>query len=76
MRLGLRKAQGLTFDNVVLHIKGTFAAGQLYVALSRCRSLQGIILDSYVTRRMIIKDKALKDFEKEQRRRGGKFGKI
>ncbi|MBR4589939.1 MAG: AAA family ATPase [Bacteroidaceae bacterium] len=72
----VHKAQGLTFDNVVLHIKGTFAAGQLYVALSRCRSLQGIILDSYVTRRMIIKDKALKDFEKEQRRRGGKFGKI
>lgn len=72
----VHKAQGLTFDNVILHVKRIFAAGQLYVALSRCRTLQGITLDCYVTRRMIRKDEDLKAFEHEYTRRGGKYGII
>ncbi|MCK5740880.1 MAG: ATP-binding domain-containing protein, partial [Chlorobi bacterium] len=41
----VHKSQGLTFDNVIIDMEGgAFAAGQTYVALSRCRSYEGIIL--------------------------------
>jgi len=41
----IHKSQGLTFNNVILNMEGgAFAAGQLYVALSRCRTLEGIQL--------------------------------
>ena len=41
----IHKAQGKTFDKVIIDIgRGTFAHGQMYVALSRCVSLSGIIL--------------------------------
>ncbi len=44
----IHKAQGLTFDSVVIDAADAFAAGQVYVALSRCRSLDGIILLSRI----------------------------
>ena len=40
----IHKAQGLTFDRVIIDAADAFAAGQVYVALSRCRSLDGIVL--------------------------------
>jgi ATP-dependent exoDNAse (exonuclease V) alpha subunit len=43
--LTIHKSQGMTFDEVVLDLgRGAFAHGQLYVALSRCRTFQGLTL--------------------------------
>lgn len=42
----IHKSQGLTFEKAILDLEGTFAAGQLYVALSRLTSLDGMVLSS------------------------------
>ncbi|MBI4767508.1 MAG: AAA family ATPase [Deltaproteobacteria bacterium] len=53
----IHKSQGKTFDRVVIDIgRGTFAHGQVYVALSRCTSLQGIILRQPIQKRHILMD--------------------
>jgi len=42
----IHKSQGLTFDRVIIDAARAFAAGQVYVALSRCRTLEGIVLST------------------------------
>jgi len=45
----IHKSQGLTFERVVLDAQAAFAHGQVYVALSRCKSFEGIVLRSKIT---------------------------
>lgn len=51
----VHKCQGCTFDAVVI-VTGFFAAGQLYTALSRCRSIDGICIDGILTEEDLIID--------------------
>lgn len=53
----IHKSQGKTFDNIIIDIgRGTFVHGQLYVALSRCTSLEGITLKQPVAKKHIFMD--------------------
>lgn len=52
----VHKSQGLTFDKAIIDIGDAFAPGQIYVALSRLRSLDGLILTSLISNRGIRQD--------------------
>lgn len=62
----IHKSQGLTFDRVVIDAGQAFAAGQVYVALSRCRSLAGIVLFSRITPESIRTDAGALAFAKRE----------
>ncbi|WP_211359267.1 helix-turn-helix domain-containing protein [Bizionia myxarmorum] len=52
----IHKSQGLTFEKAIIDAQGAFAHGQTYVALSRCKSLEGLVLKSKITSSQIISD--------------------
>jgi tetratricopeptide (TPR) repeat protein len=59
----VHKSQGLTFDKVVIDFSGgAFAGGQLYVALSRCRSMEGMVLKTPVKQSDIIVNREVEQF--------------
>lgn len=58
----IHKSQGLTFDKAIIDAGRSFAAGQVYVALSRLRTLQGLVLRSYITPQSISTDQNVLDF--------------
>ncbi|NNU33711.1 ATP-binding domain-containing protein [Mucilaginibacter sp. S1162] len=59
----IHKSQGLTFDKAIVDVSEAFAPGQAYVALSRCRSLEGMILRKPVAKNNIIADPFVKQFD-------------
>ena len=58
----IHKSQGLTFDRAVIDACAAFAHGQVYVALSRCRTLDGLVLSSRINPRSINGDPSISDF--------------
>lgn len=59
----IHKSQGLTFENVVIDVgRGTFAHGQMYVALSRCTTLDGLVLKKPITKKQILMDRRIVRF--------------
>ena len=58
----IHKSQGLTFDRAIIDVKRSFAHGQTYVALSRCRTLQGLVLVNPVSPSSIINDTSVHRF--------------
>ena len=58
----IHKSQGLTFDKAIIDAGDSFAHGQTYVALSRCKTLEGMVLKTPVTASSIINDKRVAGF--------------
>ena len=58
----VHKSQGLTFDKAIIDVHAAFSPGQAYVALSRCRTLEGLVLSSPVSASVFMKDKAVDAF--------------
>ncbi len=62
----IHKSQGLTFDKAIIDAGASFAPGQVYVALSRCTSLNGLVLLSRLSAAAIATDKRVIAFAREE----------
>ncbi len=61
----IHKSQGLTFEKAVIDAKAAFAHGQTYVALSRCKTLEGLILSTQISDSGIICDRKVMSFNRD-----------
>ena len=62
----IHKSQGLTFSHAIIDAVHSFAPGQVYVALSRCTSLEGLVLASPITPQAIINDEKVDNYILQQ----------
>ena len=58
----IHKSQGLTFDRAIIEANQSFAPGQVYVALSRCRTLEGLVLAAPIEARAVINDQRVDSY--------------
>ncbi|MCC8144109.1 MAG: AAA family ATPase [Tannerellaceae bacterium] len=58
----IHKSQGLTFEHAIIDAGAAFSYGQVYVALSRCTSLEGLVLTSPIGRNALVGDRQIYDF--------------
>ncbi|MDR1004492.1 MAG: AAA family ATPase [Prevotellaceae bacterium] len=61
----VHKSQGLTFERAIIDVGDSFAHGQTYVALSRCKSLEGMVLSRPLTRAAVISDRSIAQFTEQ-----------
>ncbi len=59
----IHKSQGLTFERAVIDAEAAFTHGQVYVALSRCKTLEGLVLSSPIAARGVGTDNAVLQFD-------------
>ncbi|MFA5541955.1 MAG: HRDC domain-containing protein [Bacteroidales bacterium] len=62
----IHKSQGLTFDKVIINSNRAFASGQVYVAMSRCKTLEGIVITSEFNPNSVRLDNTLVGFDLQQ----------
>ena len=62
----IHKSQGLTFDRAIIDAGLSFAPGQVYVALSRCKTLEGMVLASQIPPQAIINDERVDSYIEHQ----------
>jgi hypothetical protein len=65
----IHKSQGLTFEKAIIDVQSAFAAGQVYVALSRCTCFEGLVLRSKIARSSVKTDNQVLHYTKEADRR-------
>lgn len=58
----IHKSQGLTFDKAIIDAASSFASGQVYVALSRCRTLEGMVLATPLRQDSVITDLRVEEY--------------
>lgn len=58
----IHKSQGLTFERAIIDASAAFSHGQVYVALSRCKSLEGMVLSSPISRNARISDERINEY--------------
>ncbi len=58
----IHKSQGLTFEKAIIDARQSFAHGQVYVALSRCKSLEGMVLNTPLSLDCVINDSTVTGF--------------
>ncbi len=61
----IHKSQGLTFEHAIIDASHSFAHGQTYVALSRCKSLEGMVLSAPLSRAAVISDATVDEFTRQ-----------
>ncbi len=66
----IHKSQGLTFDKLIIDAAESFSAGQVYVALSRCKSLEGLTLSSKINSSALISETAIVRFSNARQNPG------
>jgi hypothetical protein len=61
----IHKSQGLTFDKAIIDAASSFAHGQVYVALSRCKTFEGMVLSTPITSESVKSDNTIASFDQE-----------
>ncbi len=64
----IHKSQGLTFERAIIDAQAAFAHGQVYVALSRCKTLEGLVLSSPIGTNGVATDRVVLQFDENGRR--------
>ncbi|HEY8690060.1 MAG TPA: helix-turn-helix domain-containing protein [Chitinophagaceae bacterium] len=62
----IHKSQGLTFEKAIIDAGAAFAPGQVYVALSRCTNLEGLVLHSRINQNSIKNDERITEFSRNK----------
>ncbi len=64
----IHKSQGLTFERAIIDAQAAFAHGQVYVALSRCKTFEGIVLRTKIAYHSVKTDSVVKEYSEDAER--------